>query len=142
MAAFDPLQTLDAPCSTIAYDQGVRIVEGMLRGLLPLIFFTCTAAAQTLKAPDCSGRDHWAAGMAFTKLKNANVITNDGVDFDHVTSKMIVSQRVGKDLWRQVFRVTFPLKSGSPVQAIVVSDASSEECSMSDAQVLLVSKAL
>ena len=117
-------------------------VVRMRRRILPVILIACAAAAPATKAPDCSGPDHWAAGMAFTKLKDAGVITNDTVDFDHVTAKTIVSQRIGKDLWRQAFRVTFPLKSGTPVQAIVVSDASSEECSMSDAQVFLVSKTL
>jgi hypothetical protein len=114
----------------------------MTRLFLPLILVACTAAAPIAKAPDCSGPDHWAAGMAFTKLKDAGVVTNETVDFDHVTAKTIVSERVGKDLWRQVFGVTFPLRSGRQVQAIVVSDASSEECSMSDPQVFLVSKTL
>lgn len=114
----------------------------MKRALLLLGFLACAAAAPAAKPPDCSGPNHWAAGTAFTKLKNAGVVTNDAVDFDHVTSRTILSQRIGRDLWRQAFRVTFPLKSGKRVEAIVVSDASSEECSMSDAQVFLVSKAL
>jgi hypothetical protein len=61
---------------------------------------------------------------------------------DFTGRRSIVSRRVGKNLWRQVFRVTFSLKSGTNVQAVVVSDASSDECSMSDAQVFLVSKVL
>lgn len=55
---------------------------------------------------------------------------------------MIVSQRIGRDLWRQVFRVTFPLKSGRKIEAIVVSDTSVEECSMGTVQIFLVSKQL
>jgi len=114
----------------------------MKRAVLPYFFLVCAAAAPPPKAPDCSGPNHWAAGTAFAQLKNDGVVTNETVEFEHVTSKTIVSERVGKDLWRQVFRVTFPLKSGSAVEAIVVSDASSEECSMSDAQVFLISKVL
>lgn len=94
------------------------------------------------KVPDCSGPDRWPAGTAFTALKNDGAITSDTVDFDHVTSVAIASEKIGADLWRQVFRVTFPIHTGKGVEAIVVSDASSEECSMSDAQVYLIGKAL
>ena len=114
----------------------------MKRALLPLLVFASGAAAPAPRPPDCSGPDHWAAGTAFTALKNDGAVTNDAVDFDHVTSRTIASERIGRDLWRQVFRVTFPLKSGDRVEAIVVSDASSEECSMSGAKVFLISKEL
>jgi hypothetical protein len=108
---------------------------------IPLAFLICVAAAPVLKAPDCSGPDHYAAGVAFATLKNSGAVTNDSVDFKRVKSTTIVSEKIGKDLWRQVFHVTFPLKSGNPVEALVVSDASSEECSMSTPQIYLVSKA-
>ena len=114
----------------------------MRPAVLPLVFLACVAASPTQKPPDCAGPDHWAAGMAFAKLKNAGVITSENVDFDHVSSKALLSARIGRDLWRQAFRVVFPLQSGTRIEAIVVSDASSEECSMSDAQVFLISKAL
>ena len=100
------------------------------------------AAAPAVTAPDCSGPDHWAAGTAFSALKNEGAVTNDTVDFHRVASRTLVSERIGTDLWRQVFRVTFPLKSGSSVEAIVVSEASSEECSMSSAKVFLIAKEL
>lgn len=99
-------------------------------------------ATPRLDAPNCSGPNHWAAGSAYAQLKNAGVVTPEDLDFGDVTSKTILSQRIGKDLWRQAFRVTFPLKSGKRVEAIVVSDASSEECSMSDVQVFLIAKVL
>lgn len=109
--------------------------------LIPLAFI-CIAASPVPKAPDCSGPDHYAAGVAFATLKNSGALTNENVDFERVKSTTIVSQKIGKDLWRQVFHVTFPLKSGRPAEAIVVSDASSEECSMSTPQIYLISKAL
>lgn len=80
--------------------------------------------------------------MAYAKLKNAGALTPDSVDFRHVASKTILSQQIGPDLWRQMFRVTFPQKSGKRIEAIVVSDSSSEECSMSDPQVFVISEAL
>lgn len=92
------------------------------------------------KVPDCSGPDRYAASTAFAVLKNAGVVTNGNVDFTRVKSAAIVSERIGKDLWRQLFRVSFPLKSGRHVEALVISDASAEECSMSEPQIFLVSK--
>ena len=114
----------------------------MRRTVLPLVLLTSVAAAPPARAPDCSGPDRWAAGTAFTNLKNEGAIASDTVDFEHVTSTTIVSEQIGRDLWRQAFRVIFPLKSGKRVEAIVVSDASSEECSMSHSQVFIISKAL
>ena len=43
----------------------------------------------------------------------------------------IAGQRIGKDLYWQVFKIVHHLKNGKQVQAISVSDASKEECSMS-----------
>jgi hypothetical protein len=80
--------------------------------------------------------------MALSALQNDGEIRNEAVDFDHVTSKTLVSERIRRNLWRQVFRVTVPLKSGKRVEAMVVSDASAEECSMSDPQVFLIAKKL
>ena len=118
----------------------VSLVKRFVLG--PVLVLTCVAASPAPRQPDCSGPDRWPANMAFVKLKNAGLITNSKVDFNHVKSRTIVSQRIGQDLWRQVFRVTFLLKSGRKLEAIVVSDASSDECSMSDPQVFLISKAL
>jgi hypothetical protein len=134
-----------SPCANdnlIADLQVIADDADMKGAVLPFILLVSVGAAPPRKAPDCSGPNHWAAGIAFAQLKNAGVMTNEAVEFEHVTSKTVVSQQVGKDLWRQVFRVTFPIKSGGAIEAIVVSDASSEECSMSDGQVFLISKVL
>jgi hypothetical protein len=55
---------------------------------------------------------------------------------------MIASQRINKHLWRQVFHVTYPLMSGRKVEAIVVNNASYEECSEGGTQIYVVSKSL
>ena len=88
--------------------------------------------------PNCAGPDHWAAGSTFTQLKNAGLLTNENVDFSSVTSIQINSSKIGRNLYRQVFKITFPLKSGGTVEAIAISDASREECSMSDVTVYRV----
>ena len=73
--------------------------------------------------------------MTFVQLKNAGVLTNEQVDSSKTTSVQIASQKIGRDLYRQVFKVTYVRKDGTVVQSIAVSDASEEECSMSDVTV-------
>ena len=107
-----------------------------------IALLACVAAPVSAKAPDCSGPERYPASEAYVYLKNAGVLTPEKVDFAHRKSRIVASQRIGKDLWRQVFHVTFPLKSGRKVETIVVSDASTEECSMSAPQIFLVSKQL
>jgi len=51
-------------------------------------------------------------------------------------------EKTARDLWHQLYLVTFFKKSGGSVQAIVVHDASTKECSMSGVQVFVVAKRL
>lgn len=105
--------------------------EGMA---IAIAGFASAAAAD----PDCSGPDRWAAGSTFTQLKNARVLTNDEVDLSRTISVQIASQKIGRNLYRQVFRITYFLKNGEDVLAIAVSNASKQECSMSDVEVYRV----
>ena len=107
--------------------------------VLMLCTFPAYAAAEI---PDCSGPDHWPANEAFVYMKNAGIVTNDQVDFKKTTSKKLSYEKIGKDLYRQVHLVTFERKDRKLLQAIVWSDASSEECSMGNAQVFVISQTL
>jgi hypothetical protein len=80
--------------------------------------------------------------MALVNMKNAGILTNDQVDFKKTTSKKLSYEKIGKDLYRQVHLVTFERKDHKSLQAIVWSDASSEECSMGSAQVFVISQTL
>ncbi|MEO6118641.1 MAG: hypothetical protein ABIP37_06180 [Methylotenera sp.] len=91
-------------------------------------------------APDCSGSERWPTSMAFGYLKDAGFINNENMDFEKTKTTRLASEKIGKDLYRQVHLVTFVKKSGETVMAITNSDASNEECSMSDVEVYLVSK--
>lgn len=90
--------------------------------------------------PTCDGPDNFAAGMVFAKLKNAGLLDNAQVDFARTAVTRLASQKIGKDLYRQVHRVVYVKRSGEAVEAIAVNDASSEECSMSDVEVSVVSR--
>ena len=92
--------------------------------------------------PDCSGPDRWPAAQAFVYMKNAGLVTNDQLDFKKTTSKKLSYEKIGKDLYRQVHLVTYERKDNKLIQAIVWSDASSEECSMGNAQIFVISQTL
>ena len=90
--------------------------------------------------PKCDGPNNWAANMAFVHLKNAGLVHNETTDFTKTKVVRIASEKIGKDLYRQVHLVTFMEKSGEKIKIIMVNDASQEECSMSGVEVFLVSK--
>ena len=100
------------------------------------------AQSQTEKThgPDCSGG--WPTNMTFVHLKNAGLTDNSSIDFSKTKTVRIASEKVGKDLWHQVYHVTFTKKSGDAIDAIAVHDASQEECSMTGVEVFVVSKHL
>ena len=85
--------------------------------------------AEKTRGPDCSGG--WPTNMTFVHLKNAGLADNSSIDFSKTKTVRLASEKIGKDLWHQVYDVTFTKKSGDPVEAIAVHDASQEECSMS-----------
>jgi len=90
-------------------------------------------------APDCSGTERWPTSMAFVHLKNAGITNNDDLDFDKTKTVRLASEKIEKDLYRQIHLVTFTKKSGETIQVITNNDASNEECSMSGVEVYLVS---
>jgi len=96
--------------------------------------------AEMTHGPDCSGG--WPTNMAFVHLKNAGLADNDTVDFSKTKTVRLASEKIGKNLWHQVYHITFTKKSGDAIEAIAVHDASQEECSMTGVQVFVVSKHL
>ena len=110
----------------------------------------CYALAATIalstpafaKDPDCGGPNHWPAAMVFVAMKNANIVTNDQLDFSRTQATRIASEKIGRDLWRQVHLVRYFRKDGSALEAIAVSDSSQEECSMGDVQTFVISEKL
>jgi len=77
--------------------------------------------------------------MAFVHLKNAGITNNDDLDFNKTKTVRLASEKIGKDLYRQIHLVTCTKKSGETIQVITNNDASNEECSMSGVEVYLVS---
>lgn len=113
-----------------------------MRVLMVVVSLLLIAACATTKDPDCAGVDQWPTGMAFTNLKNAGITDNDKLDFSKTNTKRLASEKIGKNLYRQVHHVTFSEKSGNVIEVITVNDAADDECSMSDVDVYMITKQL
>lgn len=98
------------------------------------------STVHSFSGPDCSGG--WPTNMAFALLKNAGITNNDKVDFSKTKTVRIASEKIGRDLWRQVYDVTFTEYSGRRIEAIAVHEASRKECSMSEVELYVVSQRL
>src|SRR5262249_51968795 len=81
-----------------------------------------------LNGPDCSGG--WPTDMAFALLKNAGIVNSEDIEFSKTQTSRIASQKIGKNLYHQVYQVAFTRRSGETIESIAVHDASQEECSM------------
>jgi hypothetical protein len=93
-------------------------------------------------SPDCTGRDAYPSAITFVYLKNSGLVDNESTDFSRTKVSRLTSEQIGNDLYRQVHFIQYFRKSGEEVDAIVINEASSEECSMSGADVYAVSKQL
>jgi hypothetical protein len=100
---------------------------------------SCTLAAAIIlstapafaKDPDCGGPNGWPAAMVFVAMKNANIVTNDQIDFSRTRVTRMASEKIGPDLWRQVHLVRY-----------FRTDGSQEECSMGDVKTFVISAKL
>jgi hypothetical protein len=112
--------------------------------LLIVLAICVPAIAQSKGAkssgPDCGGG--WPANMTFGHLKNAGLVDNVSVDFSKTKTVRLASEKISKDLWHQVYHVTFTKTSGEVIEAIAIHDASSEECSMTGVEVFVISRHL
>ena len=100
------------------------------------------SASVFANGPDCTNPEGWPSSMAFVYLKNAGIIKNMELDFNKTKTTKLASEKIGKELYRQVHLVIFYKKTGGQVFVITVNNASNEECSMSDVDVYVVSKQL
>jgi len=110
-----------------------------ITGCLWVVVSPCLAVAGD---PDCKGVDRWPTVSAFVHLKNAGITDNSKIDFAKTNTRRLSSEKIGKDLYRQVHDVKFTEKSGNIIELITVNDASSEECSVSGVEVFVISKHL
>lgn len=97
------------------------------------------AHAAPSQSPDCSGIERWATSMAYVHLKNAGIINSEQIDFSKTKTVRLASERIGDDEYRQIHHVVFTRTDGSEIEVITSNVASTEECSLSDVEVFVVS---
>ena len=113
-----------------------------ISSLITFVLLAGVGTTALAKHPDCTGVEGWATSMAFVHLKNAHLTDNDVLDFTKTKTIRLASEKVGKDLYRQIHHVVFTEKSGRTIEVITSNDASNVECSMSGVQVFVISKQL
>jgi hypothetical protein len=118
------------------------MMEAPMKTLLWVVILAALPSFLFAGSPECDDPNNWAPSMAFVHLKNAGLIYNDTTDFTKTKVVRLASEKIGKDLYRQVHLVIFTEKSGNKIEVITVNDASHEECSMSGVEVFVVSKQL
>ena len=111
-------------------------MRAALKVVMAAIFAMPTAVALA-KSPDCAS---WPTNMALVHLKNAGLIDIPSVLEAQTRAVRLASEKIGKDLYQQVYDITFHTRDGKTVEVVTNSQASSEECSMSGVDVYLVSK--
>lgn len=92
------------------------------------------------KVPDCASPNGWPASIAFAKLKNAGIVKNTDLNLKKTEVHRLASEKIGKDLYRQVLEIVFFKTDGHVIRVVTMSDSSFEECSMGDVEVFLVAK--
>ena len=108
--------------------------------LIVLIILLFSPSFAFTKDPDCTGSDRWPTSMAFGSLTDTGITDNYKLDFSKTKTVRLASEKIGKDLYRQIHHITFIEKSGNTIEVITVNDASNEECSMSGTDVFVVSR--
>ena len=121
-----------------------KVIVGCIRHtlLMAIILLILSPLLAFTKDPDCAGVDRWPTNMAFVHLKNAGLTDNNRLDFTKTKTIRLASEKIGKDLYRQIYYIIFTEKSGNTIAVITINEASNEECSMSGVDVFVVSQHL
>ena len=111
--------------------------------MLAAAFFVAFIPQSTFASvPNCAGTNSWPSGNAYAQLKNAGILESETTDFTKTRVNRLASEKVGKDLYRQIYEIKFVKKAGDEVTVVAVSDASRQECSMGGVKVFVVSQQL
>jgi len=110
-------------------------MKQLFSALLIAVPALCFAASPHHVGPECS---HWPINIAPGILKSAGMLDPTQLDWTKTRAKLIASEKVGKDLYHQLYDITFHEKSGREIEVITAHDASSDECSASGVQVVYV----
>lgn len=101
------------------------------------------STAALAKDPDCTRQDGWPASMAHSFLRDEGIIgIGADVKWNETRVERIASEKIGRDMYRQVHKIQFTKATGEKVTVLTVNNASHTECSESDPDVYVVSRQL
>jgi len=120
----------------------INNVSHVRKLLLSIILLVLTPSIGLTNDPDCRGIDRWPTMMAIAKLKNAGITDNYRLDFTKTKTKRLASEKISKNIYRQIHHIRFTEKSGKIIEVITSNESSKEECSMSAVDVFVVSQHL
>ena len=100
-----------------------------LLAVLPILSFA--------KGPDCHS---WPMNMSEVWLQNAGIVAIEKLNESKTKITLLASEKKAKGLYTQIYHFIFYDTTGNTYEIITNSDASYEECSMSDVDVYLISK--
>jgi hypothetical protein len=105
----------------------------------------CVSAVAQSKSEDNNGPDlsgGWPTAMTLDVLRQEGLIDAGQIDSTGTQTTRLASQKVGNDLWTQVYSVRFKLRTGKKVEAIAVVSASPVADMRSGPVVYVVSRVL
>ncbi|MBS1002926.1 hypothetical protein [Acetobacter thailandicus] len=82
----------------------------------------------------------WPLGITWGKLKNEGYVTPEDYAPNSPTAKLLAFGKVKKNLYRQVYLLTYSRKSKKPIYVITTNDVNNEECSAGPVEVFLIEK--
>jgi len=108
----------------------------MMRRALALLLLqpVCYAAPAGLPCTN------WPVSMAEVNLQNAGIFKIYELDESRTKAIPLALEKIGKNLYRQVFDITLYHRDGRKWNVITVNEASPIECSMSGVDVYLIDK--
>lgn len=104
-------------------------------------------AALLLAAPGIcfaafTGCAHWPTTMAIGNLTDAHITSPELLDESKTRTILLALEKTRKNLYRQIYEITFYEKSGRQIRVITSNQASPSECSISGVLVWVVSEKL
>jgi hypothetical protein len=116
-----------------------------LKSMLFLSFTLCLSGASQSKSGDDRGpnlRGSWPTTMTLHVLRDEGLVDAAQIDESGTQTERLASEKVGNDLWNQIYFVRFKLRTGKTVEAIARVSASSDADMRSGPVVYVVSKVL
>jgi hypothetical protein len=89
-----------------------------------------------------AGCAHWPTTMAIGNLTDARITRPELLDESRTRPVLLALEKIRKNLYRQIYEITFYEKSGREIKVITSNQASPSECSISGVLVWVVSEKL